>query len=699
MSKLYSIDEAASYIGINKQTLRNWEKIGKIHCIREPQSNYRLFPEEEIVRLKTTSKPKRLGQASLAANNKEITIVNDSDVKRLISKAHRIIRDNDGRSSIIERFDELTKLMIVYLGFDKQIELNQNKIADFANYIKITYIEFLKKQHLNVPRGYESINLNDRCIFKVFEHLYGFTIDKNSTDIKGLIYEEMLKDIFEKGENQQFFTPNTVVDFMASLLSSLKSGSICDPAAGTGGFLVKLLKNKSKFTEYTALEIDERLAWIAGINLKLHGCIKFESVCLPEGGSLGVNGKKYFSKFDAIITNPPFGSDYSDSKGLKQFILGKNKSSRRRGVLFVEQCINMLKEDGVVALIIDDGVLNHSSNTDVRELILARTRVLAVISLPVTAFMPYASVEASIVILQKTDNIDEKTLTFFAKADYVGRKNNGDEDYIYDDDGNEVLNNDLPSVLEEWKCFYKKNIPPKKTNIYIANIYRNFGVDNLNSNRLDFAYHHPSRQLVSGVLKKHKSSLVHLSDVCEEINQPVVPDKELQDQMILYTGLANIESDSEHYTQSLVSANSIKSSVKLYQKGDVLFSKMRPNLKKCIHVVHEMPGYCSSECVVLRPISNKISGRLLAALLRSEFVYGQIIHLITGIGRPRISIKDLRSILLPLPKAERMEAYELIYDEKMREVKELKEEAVRLTKLSQELQVNSTNELINVLLK
>ena len=192
----------------------------------------------------------------------------------------------------------------------------------------------------------------------------------------------------------------------------------------------------------------------------------------------------------------------------------------------------------------------------------------------------------------------------------------------------------------------------------------------LSENNNDFAYHHPSRQLVSGVLKKHKSSLVHLSDVCEEINQPVVPDKELQDQMILYTGLANIESDSEHYTQSLVSANSIKSSVKLYQKGDVLFSKMRPNLKKCIHVVHEMPGYCSSECVVLRPISNKISGRLLAALLRSEFVYGQIIHLITGIGRPRISIKDLRSILLPLPKAERMEAYELIYDEKMREVQE-----------------------------
>lgn len=698
MSKLYSIDEAASYIGITKQTLRNWEKSGKIHCIREHQNNYRLFPEEELDRLKPTTKPKRVKQSSLAATQNDLTLITDSDVKRFISKTHRIIRDNDGRSSIIERFDELTKLIIVYLSLDKRIDMRQKQVGDFTNEIKSKYKIILKNQPLQVPQSFENINLNDRCIYKVFEHLNSFIIDKNSSDIKGLIYEEMLKDIFGKGENQQFFTPNTIVAFMARVVSSLKEGSICDPASGTGGFLVKLLKNNSNFSKYTALEIDERLAWIAGINLKLHGCTNFDSVCLPNGGSLGLNSKKYFSKFDAIITNPPFGSDFSDSTGLNQFILGKNKSSRRRGVLFIEQCLNMLKDDGIVALIIDDGVLNHSSNFDVRELILSKTNVLAVISLPVTAFMPYASVAASIVILQKTKNIDITMRTFFAKTENVGRKNNGGEDFIYDNEGNEILNDDLPSVFEAWKHFNEKNNVPENSNLYIANISQNFSVNNSKSNRLDFAYHHPSRKLVSDVLKRHKSCLVNLTDVCEEINQPIVPAKEIQDQMILYTGLANIESDSEHYTQSLVSANSIKSSVKFYQKGDVLFSKMRPNLKKCIYVVHDKPGYCSSECVVLRPISGKISGRLLAALLRSEFVYGQIIHLITGIGRPRISIKDLRSILLPLPKAENIESYELLYDEKMIEVKRLKEEAINFSKKSRELQVSSTNELINVIL-
>ena len=698
MSKHYTIDEAASYIGITKQTLRNWEKSGKIDCVREPQSNYRLFPEEELNRVRPTTKPKKIKQTSPPKKRNDIRLKTDSDVKRFISKAHRIIRDNDGRSSIIERFDELTKLIIVYLSLEDGLNTELRKIDEFAHEIKLKYKIILESQLIKVPTGFEKIVINDSCIYKVFEHLNSYIVERDSGDIKGLIYEEMLKDIFEKGENQQFFTPNTIVEFMADVISSLKTGSICDPASGTGGFLVKLQKNKNSFCKFTALEIDERLAWISGINLKLHNCTNFDSVCLPEGGSLGLHGKKYFSEFDAIITNPPFGSDFSDSTGLDQFVLGKNKASRRRGVLFIEQCINMLKDDGVVALIIDDGVLNHSSNGDVRELIFSKTNILAVISLPITAFMPYASVEASIVILQKSKNIDTSSPTFFAKVENVGRKNNGDEDFIYNNDGNEVLNNDLPMVLEAWKSHRENRYTHNNENIYVSDISSSPTKNELKSNRLDFAYYHPSRRLVSDVLKKHKSSLVHLTEVCKEINQPVVPAKEMEDQMILYTGLANIESDSENYTQSLVSANSIKSSVKHYQKGDVLFSKMRPNLKKCVYVVHDKSGYCSSECVVLRPISGKISGRLLAALLRSEFIYGQIIHLITGIGRPRISVKDLRSVLLPLPKAKNISSYERLYDEKMKEVKTLKEEAIKLSKKSYELQVHSTNQLINVIL-
>ena len=139
MSKLYTIDEAASYIGLTKQTLRNWEKSGKIDCVREPQSNYRLFPEEELNRVRPTTKPKKVKQTAPPKKRNDIRLKTDSDVKRFISRAHRIIRDNDGRSSIIERFDELTKLIIVYLSLDEGINTELRKVDEFAHEIKSKY--------------------------------------------------------------------------------------------------------------------------------------------------------------------------------------------------------------------------------------------------------------------------------------------------------------------------------------------------------------------------------------------------------------------------------------------------------------------------------------------------------------------------------------------------------------------------------
>lgn len=57
-------------------------------------------------------------------------------------------------------------------------------------------------------------------------------------------------------------------------------------------------------------------------------------------------------------------------------------------------------------------------------------RILAIIDLPETAFMPYASVSSSILILQKTLAPVEQNGVFFAKSSNVGRKSNGDDDYI-----------------------------------------------------------------------------------------------------------------------------------------------------------------------------------------------------------------------------------------------------------------------------
>lgn len=699
MSKLYTIDEAASFLGITSQTLRNWDKSGKINCIREPGSNYRLFSEDELNSAKSFVKPKAVKTTNNEISHDPYKLESNTDLKRLISKLHRILRDLDGGSSIIERFDELTKLLLLHIRSNGALDPIFHDTNTFSSLVKDSYAEFLEQLTFVTPDRFKSINLSDKCIFAVFEYLSKFDFNNIPGDLKGLIYEEMIKDIFEKGENQQFFTPNTVVEFMSGLIASVASGSICDPASGTGGFLINLAKSVDTFNEYTALEIDDRLAWVSGVNLELHGCKNYKSLCISNGGSLGINVDCYRGAFDAIITNPPFGSDFTDAEALSCFRLGSGKSSRRRGALFIERCLEFLKVGGYLAIIIDDGVLNHSSNEDVRKLILDNSELLAVVSLPVTAFMPYASVEASILLLRKTNNHGKSYQTFFARAENIGKKSNGDEDYVYGDDGSKQLNNDLEKILSQWRSHLSATEIPNSDKCYVANILDSFTATPRHSSRIDFAFHHYSRELVRQAIKEHGDKLVRLIDVCQEINEPIVPAKDLPDQTIPYTGLANIEPNSEIYSQVPTPANSIKSTVKRYKKGDVLFSKMRPNLRKCVAINHDEDGYCSSECVVLRPDTSIVNGRILSAILRSDFVYGQIVHLITGIGRPRISIKDLRTIMIPNPTNGKGTSSLRNYSRNMKKVRELKIKSQNLLKQSIELQNDSTNEIINELLR
>src|SRR5690606_38473071 len=104
--------------------------------------------------------------------------------------------------------------------------------------------------------------------------------------------------------------------------------------------------------------------------------------------------------------------------------------------------------------------------------------------------------------------------------------------------------------------------------------------------------------------------------------------------------------------QEPTAANSLKSAVKRYEPGDILFAKMRPNLRKVSLMNFDEGGYASPECMVLRPVLNAEGTPLvdpvtLAALLRSDLIYGQITHLIAGIGRPRLNGSSLKRARIP----------------------------------------------------
>jgi len=651
MSTYVTLNEAASYLGVSKATLRNWDKSGKLRALRHPVNRYRVYALSDLREIQSQL------PLEICPVSDHSPVLDVRATRTLISRLHNILRDQDSHSNIIERFDELTKLLFFKIiaeehSDDDALARRPNEPdKTYASRIRNGYGQAAKKHSRVIPESFASLDANDGAVCECASALAQVSFKDLGFDVKGLAYEEVIKNTFDKNDNQQFFTPPTIVKFMVQMIAPDLKGDIADPAAGTGGFLVEILKSGVSYASLTAFEIDERLAWVAGMNLFTHGATNAQAHWFSNGGTLGLSVHKFFDSFDAILTNPPFGSDFTDPKLLPSYRLGGNRTSRRRGILFLERCHQLLKPGGMLGFIIDEGVLNLPSAEDVRRFMTDNFKIQAIVSLPESAFMPYATVNASILFLQKPrKNVPQNYKTFFARAERVGRKGNGDDDVIYDENGAERLNSDLPEIVALFRSFQQTGAVQTSELAYAADVADNFG-DEVNGWRLDFRYHHPSRKYSRAQLARAQNHLMPLADICQERNETLIPSTELADQVILYTGLAHIESGTGIAHQIPTPANALKSAVKRYEPGDIIFAKMRPNLRKTAFMDFREGGYVSAECVVLTVKQREglpiIDPLLLSVLLRSDLVHGQIMHLIAGIGRPRLSASDLRRVLIP----------------------------------------------------
>lgn len=165
-------------------------------------------------------------------------------------------------------------------------------------------------------------------------------------------------------------------------------------------------------------------------------------------------------KFDLIFTNPPFGAKIpiNDPEILKQFSLGFNWKKNGSGewdkfgistseppeILFIDQCCQLLKPGGKMAIVLPDGILSNPNTEYVRAWILKNFVVLASIDLPIEAFLPQVGVQASLLFLQKK-TVKEKLMKdcsykiFMAIAEVLGKDRRGSQIFRKDEDGAELL--------------------------------------------------------------------------------------------------------------------------------------------------------------------------------------------------------------------------------------------------------------------
>ena len=276
-----------------------------------------------------------------------------------------------------------------------------------------------------------------------------------------------------------------------------KSERFLDACAGSGGFLIaayedvykhalsngveqrkkdQLLKRLGQETFY-ACEIEETAARLGKLNMIVHAVNAQNAQWLhqnylynEEYGGLNPSieyevdfgdGKKKRrigpDSIDLILTNPPFGKSVKTVSILLDYQFGhevkvfksrgrppekRPKNSQDSEVLFIEHYLRVLKPGGKLLIVLPDSVLSNATAKPVRDYMREHAIIKAVISLPSETFASTGtSIPTNVVYLQKKRPGDVQGDIFMARADYVGRRANGDR----------LKENDLPFILEKFR--------------------------------------------------------------------------------------------------------------------------------------------------------------------------------------------------------------------------------------------------------
>ncbi|NEO10678.1 class I SAM-dependent DNA methyltransferase, partial [Moorena sp. SIO3I8] len=244
------------------------------------------------------------------------------------------------------------------------------------------------------------------------------SIPMEDRDTKGDLYEYMLSKLTTAGTNGQFRTPRHIIKMMVELMEPGAKGIIkeiiCDPACGTGGFLVaaaeylqqlkddgKLLLNAPGNREhfnremFHGFDFDGTMLRIGSMNLMLHG---IEDPSIEARDSLSEDYADLKEAFTLILANPPFKGSVEKSTIAKD--LTKVISTTKTELLFLPLFLRLLKNGGRAAVIVPDGVLFGSSKAHkkIRSILIENHELEGVISMPSGVFKPYAGVSTAVII-------------------------------------------------------------------------------------------------------------------------------------------------------------------------------------------------------------------------------------------------------------------------------------------------------------
>lgn len=348
--------------------------------------------------------------------------------------------------------------------------------VDYGDYIEqLTYLLFLKmtdERGVEVPKGCDWATLKDLSGTELLDHynevlrklrnaggLLGDIFSQATSrfsnpvnlrrlidmideeqwsaldvDVKGAAFEGLLEKAASEGKKGagQYFTPRPLIQSICRVMKPDPRGKpdfkICDPACGTGGFLVAAYEwlispevSKGVFERAEAKRIRTRTYFgqdlvprprrLALMNLYLHGVEPHiylgDTIYEPDRGE----------RYDVVLTNPPFGTKGANQAPDRDDFTIETSNKQLN---FVQHVVNILKPGGRAAVVLPDNCLFEDKAGEVFEILMQDCALHTVLRLPRGTFTPYSQgVKANVIFFQKGRPTEEVWI-FDARSNVPG---------------------------------------------------------------------------------------------------------------------------------------------------------------------------------------------------------------------------------------------------------------------------------------
>ncbi len=340
---------------------------------------------------------------------------------------------DDSENYAIEKRD-LRWSEFKHMQAEEMLQHVQNKVFPFIkdmNGAESNFTHHMKNAVFIIPKPSLLVEAV-KTIDEIFDIMEKDSREKGQAfqDIQGDIYEMLLSEIATAGKNGQFRTPRHIIKLMSDLVRPQLGHRIGDPACGTGGFLLGAyqyivtqlaikagskqlqpdedgflrtsvaagLTEKSQAILQATLrgyDIDSTMVRLGLMNLMMHGINE------PQIDYKDTLSKSFTeeSEYDIVMANPPFTGSIDKGDINENLTLATTKTE----LLFVENIYRLLKKGGTGCVIVPQGVLFGSGTAfkNLRQMLVERCDLKAVITLPSGVFKPYAGVSTAILLFTK----------------------------------------------------------------------------------------------------------------------------------------------------------------------------------------------------------------------------------------------------------------------------------------------------------